>query len=85
MTNKKHGVLYIGVTNDIYSRISQHRTGKGSKFCKKYGIDKLVYCEETDDIAAAIMREKQMKKWRREWKIRLIEKDNPEWEDLNLA
>ncbi len=85
MTNKKNGVLYIGVTSNIYSRVQQHKTGIGSEFCNKYGLDKLVYCEETNDISSAITREKQMKKWRREWKIKLIEESNPNWKNLNLA
>ena len=82
MTNKPRGVLYIGVTSDLPFRIQQHRTGKGSTFCRRYGLDRLVHAEEYDDITDAIAREKAMKAWKREWKIELIEKANPDWSDL---
>jgi len=85
MTNKKDGVLYIGVTNNIARRVFQHKNGEGSEFCQKYGIDKLVYCEETADVSSAIEREKQMKKWKRQWKVNLIEESNPDWEDLSMT
>lgn len=83
MTNKPRGVLYIGVTADIGARISQHRTGTGSAFCKKYGLTRLVLAEPHDDIIMAISREKALKAWKREWKIRLIEESNPDWHDLS--
>ena len=82
MTNKRAGVLYIGVTSDLPPRIEQHRTGKGSSFCRRYGLKRLVYAEKHDDIAAAIAREKALKAWNRAWKIELIEQINPEWSDL---
>ena len=82
MTNKPRGVLYIGVTSDLPFRIQQHRAGKGSTFCRRYGLDRLVHAEEYEDIADAIAREKAMKAWKREWKIELIEKANPDWSDL---
>ena len=82
MTNKRDGVLYIGVTSDLAVRVHQHRLGKGSKFCRRYGLDRLVYAEQHDDITAAIAREKAVKAWKRAWKIELIEKLNPGWDDL---
>jgi putative endonuclease len=82
LTNRKNGTLYTGVCADIAQRIMQHRDGTGSKFCKKYGISRLVYVEHHDAIYEAITREKAVKKWRRTWKIELIERDNPDWRDL---
>ena len=83
MSNKRDGVLYIGVTSDIAERIHQHRTGHGSKFCRRYGLDRLVYAEQHESIVDAIAREKAMKAWRRAWKIELIEGANQEWRDLS--
>lgn len=82
MTNKREGVLYIGVTADLPARILQHRQGRGSVFCRRSGLDRLVYAEPHSDIAAAIAREKAMKAWKRAWKIALIEEGNPQWCDL---
>jgi putative endonuclease len=82
MTNRAHGVLYIGVTADISERVWLHRNGMGSKFCQRYGIDRLILVEEYPTIEEAIVREKQLKHWERAWKIELIEAANPEWEDL---
>ena len=73
MTNKREGVLYIGVTSDLVARMAQHRSGKGSRFCRRYGLDRLVYTEAHDDIRVAISREKALKAWKRAWKIELIE------------
>lgn len=83
MTNRPHGVLYIGVTADLAARVLQHRNGTGSTFCKKYGLTRLVLVEPHDDIVLAITREKALKAWKREWKIRLIEESNPDWRDLS--
>lgn len=83
MTNKPHGVLYVGVTSDIAARIHQHRTGNGSAFCRKYGLDRFVVFEHHLAIEDAIRREKALKAWKRDWKIRLVEKSNPEWRDLS--
>ena len=83
MANRAHGVLYIGVTADIAQRVWLHRSGKGSKFCQRYGIDRLVLIEEYPTIEEATVREKQLKHWERAWKIELIEAANPEWEDLS--
>lgn len=82
MSNRKDGVLYIGVTADLSRRIVQHRQGQGSAFCRRYGLTRLVYAEEHDSIEDAIVREKAMKAWKRAWKIELIEGLNPAWDDL---
>lgn len=82
MTNKRDGVLYIGVTSDLAARVKQHRDGKGSDFTTKYRCTRLVYVEDFPTIEEAIAREKVMKAWKRQWKIELIEKQNPGWDDL---
>ena len=82
MTNKANGTLYIGVTTDLPSRVNQHRNGTGSAFCRRYNLDKLAFAEEHATVIEAIAREKAMKAWKRDWKIELIEKANPEWRDL---
>ena len=82
MASKPHGMLYIGVTAHLAARVDQHRRDVGSAFCRRYGIRTLVYAEPHDRIEDAIDREKALKAWRREWKIRLIETANPEWRDL---
>jgi len=82
MTNKPFGTLYIGVTSDLAARVTQHRAGKGSVFCKKRGLTRLVYAEQHASIYEAIAREKAMKAWNRNWKLRQIMDANPDWEDL---
>jgi len=82
MASKKNGVLYVGVTNDIIKRSYEHKVGIVKGFTKRYNIKILVYYEIHGSIEAAITREKQIKKWKRDWKIELIEKENPEWNDL---
>lgn len=82
LSNKRNGTLYIGVTNDLVRRVYEHRNDLIDGFTKKYGLHNLVYFEHSTDANAAICREKQLKKWNRKWKIRLIEKENPEWKDL---
>ncbi len=82
MTNGPHGTLYIGVTADLPARICQHREGTGSQFCRKHGLTRLVYGEHFDRIVDAIAREKAMKRWKRAWKLKLICRDNPHWNDL---
>lgn len=82
LASKPHGTLYIGVTNDLVRRVHEHRTDAVPGFTKKYGVHSLVYFEISDSIEAAIQREKQMKVWKRAWKIQLIEKSNAEWRDL---
>ena len=82
MASKKNGTLYIGVTGNLTRRVYEHKNKMIDGFTKKYSVDKLVYFEMYNDIRNAIEREKNMKKWKREWKIELIEKDNPNWDDL---
>ena len=76
------GTLYIGVTNDLIRRVYEHKMGVADSFTKRYRIHRLVYFEQFGDIEAAIIREKQLKKWNRAWKIQLIEEKNPNWDDL---
>ena len=82
MTNGAHGTLYIGVTGNLSARVTQHRERRGSAFCAKYGLTRLVYAEPHERIEDAIAREKAMKKWKRQWKLRLIRERNPDWRDL---
>ena len=81
-SGKQNGTLYIGVTNDLIRRVQQHKNDFVPGFTNKYGVHKLVYYEQTDDIRAAIEREKQLKSWKRKWKLELIERVNPHWKDL---
>lgn len=81
MTNKS-GTLYIGVTGDLRKRIWEHKNKIAEGFTKKYNIDKLIYFKQTEDVMSALEREKQIKKWNRQKKINLINKVNPNWEDL---
>ena len=83
LASGKHGTLYVGVTNDLRARLELHRAGRGSEFVKKYEVTRLVYMEEYASPQEAIQREKQLKKWHRDWKIRLIEQENPDWDDLS--
>lgn len=82
MTNHKHGTLYVGVTSDPVKRIWEHREGVAEGSTKAHDLKTLVYLETCPDAEIAITREKKLKKWRRQWKINLIEKDNPNWDDL---
>ena len=82
MASSKNGTLYIGVTNDLVRRIWEHKNDLAEGFTKKYGIHMLVYYESTENSTSAIEREKQLKKWNRYWKIKLIEEKNREWKDL---
>ncbi|MBR9758038.1 MAG: GIY-YIG nuclease family protein [Algicola sp.] len=82
ITNKPRGVLYIGVTGGIDDRMERHIKGEGAAFAKKYNLTRLVYYEEFQYVHEAIKREKQLKNWHRQWKINLIEKVNPEWQNL---
>jgi len=82
MSDRYRGGIYTGVTANLPARVTQHREGSGSEFAAKYGLTKLVYMERHERIEDAIRREKAIKKWRRAWKIELIEAMNPEWEDL---
>jgi putative endonuclease len=82
MASKRNGTLYIGVTSNLSERIYAHREGRGSEFCKKYGVTRLVYYEEHPLYTTAIGRETNLKRWKRKWKLELIEKVNPNWDDL---
>jgi putative endonuclease len=82
MANKKRGTLYIGVTNNLAERIYAHKIGKASLFTRRYGLTNLVWYEEFPIVPLAIQRETSLKRWKREWKIALIEKVNPDWCDL---
>jgi putative endonuclease len=82
MTNQPFGTLYIGVTSNLASRVYQHRSGTGSAFCKRYDLTRLVFAERHERIDEAIAREKAMKAWKRSWKTRLVEENNPHWDDL---
>jgi len=83
LANRRHGTLYTGITNSLGKRIVEHREGRGSKFAGRYRVFMLVYAEAYDDPRDAIAAEKRIKRWRRAWKIALIEKSNPEWRDLS--
>ena len=85
LAGKAYGTLYIGVTNDLLGRIEAHRAGAGSKFTSRYGIRMLVHYEAFGDVEAAIQRETSLKRYLRQWKINLIERDNPHWADLYPA
>jgi putative endonuclease len=85
LASRKHGTLYIGITNDILRRVHEHKLKLVRGFSARHGIDKLVYFEIFDDPASAIAREKQLKKWRRDWKLELIESKNPSWVDLSYT
>ncbi|MFZ3234435.1 MAG: GIY-YIG nuclease family protein [Stellaceae bacterium] len=82
LASRKHGTLYPGVTNDLVRRTAQHKAKAVSGFTQKYGVDRLVWFEVYEDPTSTITREKAIKKWRRDWKIRLIEEQNPDWFDL---
>jgi putative endonuclease len=82
LSNRPNGVLYIGVTSNLPNRIWQHRRGYLDGFSKQYRTHLLVYYEQFDDMHSAIAREKQLKHWKRTWKIELIERANPDWLDL---
>ena len=82
LASKLRGTLYIGVTNGLIFRVEQHKAGKGPSFTRKYKVNRLVWFLEFADVRKAIQREKTMKEWPRAWKVNLIERENPHWEDL---
>jgi putative endonuclease len=84
LTSKRNGTLYTGVTSNLHKRIWEHQQGIVEGFTKRYRIHQLVYFELHEDMLAAITREKQIKKWNRAWKLKIIEQQNPNWEDLWL-
>ncbi|MCA1474391.1 MULTISPECIES: GIY-YIG nuclease family protein [Bradyrhizobium] len=82
LASRKYGTLYIGITSDLVRRVYEHKIKMVPGFTKRYGVDKLVLFEVFDEPASAIAREKELKKWRRDWKTRLIDEQNPNWDDL---
>ncbi len=82
LTSERNGTLYIGVTNDLKRRIHEHKQKLIKGFTEKYNVSNLVWYEQTEDINSAIKREKEIKKWNRDWKVKLIEENNFEWKDL---
>lgn len=82
LASGRNGTLYTGVTGDLAQRMWQHRSGEGSQFAAKHGVNRLVHAEAFVDVNGAIARERAIKKWRRAWKLELIERDNPQWLDL---
>ncbi|MGA1979193.1 MAG: GIY-YIG nuclease family protein [Sedimentisphaerales bacterium] len=83
LTKKRDGTLYVGMAKDLASRTVRHKTGRGSKFVQKYNLDKLVYYEKVKSYREARSRERQLKWWKRKWKLVLIEQMNPEWKDMS--
>jgi putative endonuclease len=83
LASRRYGTLYVGITNNVRTRLEQHRAGRGSRFVREYGVFRLVLVETFASPQEAISREKQLKNWRRDWKIRLIEEANPDWSDLS--
>jgi len=84
LASKKHGTLYVGVTSNLEQRMYQHKKSIAEGFTKKYGVKNLVWFDQTSDVHEAINKEKQIKKWKRQYKINLIEGANPDWRDLSL-
>ena len=82
LASGRNGTLYVGVTNDLARRVHEHKEGAVAGFTRTYGVTLLVHAEPYDDIRTAIEREKRLKKWRRAWKLALIERGNPHWRDL---
>lgn len=82
MTNRHRGALYVGVTSFLAHRIPEHREDRGSDYCHRRGLVRLVWAERSEPIEACIAHEKRLKRWRREWKFALIERANPDWDDL---
>jgi len=85
LASRRYGTLYTGVTSDLAQRIGQHRAGLLSGFTRKYEVKRLVFVESHDDIRDAIVREKRIKEWKRDWKIEMIERENPMWDDLAIT
>ena len=85
LASDRNGTLYVGVTNDLLRRVYEHKEGVAEGFTKRHGVKRLVYFEVHDSVEAAIHREKALKHWPREWKLNLVERDNPDWHDLSLG
>ncbi len=84
LASKRNGTLYVGMTSDLVARVYQHKHKLVEGFTADFGVDRLVWYESTTDVYAAITKERQIKKWRREWKLKVIEEVNPDWKDLSL-
>ena len=82
MADRYRGTMYVGVTSHLAGRVHQHRNGDGSDFCARYGLTRLVWAERGDDIIQCIAHEKRLKRWHRDWKFDLIERANPDWQDM---
>lgn len=82
LASQQNGTLYTGVTNNLFRRVWEHRNNEGVSFTRKHKVHRLVWFEEHGDINRAIYREKRIKRWKRDWKLRLIETENPNWTDL---
>lgn len=82
LASRPHGTLYCGVTNDLVRRVAEHRSGGADSFTRRYNVFRLVWYEAHSEIAEAILREKRIKRWRRAWKVELIEAGNPLWKDI---
>jgi putative endonuclease len=85
LASRRHGTLYVGVTNDLARRVWEHRSKAVRGFTKRHDVRRLVYFETTESLLAARDRERRLKRWRRDWKVALIEQDNPDWDDLYLS
>ena len=85
LASRERGTLYVGVTSDLVTRVYQHRTHQKQGFTSRYGVHRLVRFEMFESMPAAIAREKQLKRWHRQWKVNLIESENPEWADLAIG
>ena len=85
LASKRNGTLYIGVTNDLARRVDEHKRGLASVFTRRHGVTKLVWYEEYPIVPDAIQRETSIKRWKRDWKLALIEKLNPDWDDLSAG
>ncbi|WP_109259508.1 GIY-YIG nuclease family protein [Hyphobacterium indicum] len=83
LASRRNGTLYTGVTSNLAARVEEHRQGRASKFTRKYGVTRLVHFELFEEIGEAILREKRIKKWKRAWKLDLIEQYNPDWKDVS--
>ena len=82
LASKRNGTLYVGLTNDLARRVWEHRSGVGAAFTRKHGVTRLVHARPYEDVVVAMAEEKKLKRWRRSWKLALIERDNPQWRDL---
>ncbi len=82
LASKRNGTLYIGMTSDLLKRVDEHRKNLVKGFTAKYQVHRLIYFESIDDFDSALLRERQLKTWKRSWKLRLIEEQNPNWDDL---